>query len=184
MSSFFFLADAIAYLITHQGTLADDDNNPYGADPEAQRAQRHGRWRSALGTALGIPVCTKDAHACMCAHALVCVYACTRVRVYTRARAHTHTHTHTQGDVLVESFQAGMIGVVSVGVVDAMWLNRLNVILPPSSVGYAHVLIFFLGMSHVAKPPECPSAALRCWVHACSDMFRGGRECKSARECV
>jgi hypothetical protein len=58
---------------------------------------------------------------------------CTHVNTHT----HTHTHTHTQGDVLVESFQAGIIGVVSVGVVDAMWLNRLNVILPPSSVGYA-----------------------------------------------
>ena len=61
-SSFFFLADAIAYLITNHGTLAGDNDNPYGADAEAQPAQRHERWRSALGTAHRKPFVHSTAH--------------------------------------------------------------------------------------------------------------------------
>ena len=82
LSSFFFLADAIAYLITHQGTLSDD--NPYGTDPEAQPAQRHERWRSALGTAQ----CTPFIHETR-------TRVCKHVHTRTHARACTRTHTHT-----------------------------------------------------------------------------------------
>ena len=37
--------------------------------------------------------------------------------------------------LLCQSLQAGVIGMVSVGVVDTLWLSRLNVVLPSDSVG-------------------------------------------------
>ena len=39
------------------------------------------------------------------------------------------------GALLLQSLQAGFIGVVSLGIMDSLWLNRLNIVFPFASLG-------------------------------------------------
>ena len=51
----------------------------------------------------------------------------------SEADASSEHEPHSACHVVLQALQAGLLGAVSVGVLDSLWLNRLNVLLPPET---------------------------------------------------